>query len=412
MSDVFISYRHGTTDSLAARSLYEKLEEQVDVYFDRRRQSNDFGDDFARRIDEALANCRVVFAVIGPDWVEQKNRLQEPDDWVRRELRNVLAREDVRVVPVLYEVKDGPDWSTLPEDIRMLGGRNYQTISERDWDVKIDEIVDRLTRDWLAAKRGAVRVAAPVPPQLPYLCDRVDQETYLVDIVRDQPLASAPIACVVHGHKWEEHEGFLDRLRYGNVLEDIFDARDTGIAVHPVQLSRERMRDGRFADALLSALKGAVLRRRTATDADLRAFLSKLSRPLVAVVQLMASEFSEMAENPVQGLIDGWRGMLGATAGGPAGALPSPVLLWVNVAYDDVNTELSSKELVIPLPKLPPIESVDIREWLALDEVKSRVGVKRRQLEDLADQPQYCYEPGKIHMRTFADAVREILDAR
>jgi hypothetical protein len=238
----------------------------------------------------------------------------------------------------------------------------------------------------------------------------VDQEICLVDIVRDHPLG-APIACVVHGHKWEAHDGFLERLKYGNVLEDIFDARDTGIGVHPVQLSRERLRDGRFADALLSALKGPLLGRRTATDADLRAFLSKLSKPLVAVVQLMASEFSEMAENPVQGLIDGWREMLIPTDGA-ATALPHPALLWVNVAYDDVKTELSSKELVLPLPKLPPVESVHIREWLALDDVKPWVGVKRRQLEDLTEQPQLCYEPGKIHMRNFVDAVREILDAR
>ena len=414
MSDVFISYRHGTVDSLVAARLRDTLEDHVDVYFDRSRQSNDLGDDFAKGIDEALASCRVLFAVIGPDWTSKEGltRLEQPNDWVRRELRIALGREsEVRVVPLFYGIPKGvPDFSKLPEDIRTLGRRNGRPLDPDDWDVETDDLVERLTRDWLAVKRSAVRAAAPVPPELPYLCDRVDQETHLVDIVRDQPLGS-PIACVVHGHKWEEHEGFLSRLHYGNVLEDIFDARETGVAVYPVQLSRERLRNGRFADALRSALKGAVLQQRTATDADLRLFFTKLLRPLVAVVQLTASEFSEMPENPVHGLIDGWREML-APANGAAAALPHPALLWVNVAYDDVKTELSAKELVLPLPKLPPVESVHIREWLALDVVKPWVGVKRRQLEDLADQPQHCYEPGKIHMRTFVDVVREILDAR
>ena len=413
MSDIFISYRHGKTDSWAAGRLRDTLEDHFEVYFDRSRQSNDFGDDFAQGIDEALAGCRVLFAMIGPDWASEQGlrRLQQPNDWVRRELRIALARgTDLRIVPLFHGLERAPDFSTLPDDIRLLERRNGRTLDPDDWDVETGDLVERLKRDWLAVKRGATRVTAPLPPELPYLCDRVDQEDRLVEIVRAQPLASVPIACVVHGHKWEAHDGFLDRLRYHGALDDILNAQDTGIAVHPIQLSRERLRDGRFRDALVSALKFAVLKRRTASDDDLRAYFTKLPQPLVAVVQLTASEFTEMAANPVQGLITGWRGLLDSSGG--AAALPTqPVLLWINVAYEDVGAELSAEELVIPLPKLPPVESVHIREWLALDDVKARVGSKRRQFEDLPDQSQYCYAPGKIHMRTFADAVREILDA-
>jgi hypothetical protein len=250
---------------------------------------------------------------------------------------------------------------------------------------------------------------APPPPELPYLCDRRDQEDRLVELVQASA-GPAPLACVVHGHKWEAHDGFLDRLRFLGALEDILGAREEGIAVHPVQLSRDRMRDGRFLDALRSALKAAVLRRRTASDDDLRSFFSRLQQPTIVVVQLVESEFSDLGERPVPQLIAAWRSLFETPPQGGA-AVAAPVLLWVNVAYDDVEAELPPDDLVVPLPKLPPVESVHVREWLALDDVRRVVGSKRRELEDLTEQPRYCYAPGRVHMRTFADAVREILAA-
>lgn len=411
MSDIFISYRHGKTDSWPANSLNLTLSEHFAVYFDSSRESNDLGDDFAAGIDEALANARVLFALIGPDWTsdEGMRRLADPKDWVRHELRTALARgEALRIIPLFHGLKTLPDFSTLPEDLRPLGARNGRTLDPHDWEAETGELIDRLQREWLAARRGVARTAIPLPPELPYLCDRRDQEERLIDLVQKSP-GPAPIACVVHGHKWEAHDGFLDRLRYQGALEDILGAKEEGIALHPLQLSRERMRDGRYTDALMGPLKVAVLRRRTASEDELRAFFAKLQQPLVAVVQLMAAELGDLGEQPIRRLIDAWRNFLGSAPTGAA--LSYPVLLWINVAYDDLETELAKGDLVELLPKLPPVEIRDVLEWLALEDVRRIVGARRRELEDLTEQPLYCYAPGKIHMRTFADAVREILAA-
>jgi hypothetical protein len=85
---------------------------------------------------------------------------------------------------------------------------------------------------------------------------------------------------------------------------------------------------------------------------------------------------------------------------------------WVaRVLSERLETVLGNDALVEPLPKLQPIEAGDIRAWLGLDEVKARASSRRDAIEDLAEKSEYCYEPGKMHMRLFADGVRKILSA-
>jgi hypothetical protein len=416
-ADIFISYRRGAADSWAAGRLYDTLQKEFATYFDTSRESNDLGDTFGEGIDAALASCRVVFAVIGPQWTSEEGlrRLNEPRDWVRRELAIALARPDVRVIPLYVAKITPPDAARLPEELRPLAGKNGRHLDPDDWQAEVQQLVVRLGTEWLAVRSRAAVTAAPVPPMLPYLCDRREQEDSLVDLVQS---GSLPLACIVHGHKWEAHDEFLDRLRYQKALEDLLNAHDEGIAVRAIQLSRDRMREGRHRDALFSALKAAVLRRRTASDADLRAYLLKLSQPLVAVVQLTSEDLEGDAGNPIENLVQAWSGLVRGEQNPPAGdaatapAPPWAALLWINVTYDELAGDLSLGPGVPVLPRLQPVERVHVREWLGLDDVRPLVAEKKTELEDLTEQAQYCFEPGKIHMRTFAAAVRDILAAR
>jgi hypothetical protein len=400
-ADVFISYRRGREDRWAAGRLHDTLRRDFATYLDTSRESNDLGDDFDKGIEAALKSCRVVFAVIGPHWTSADGlrRLNEPKDWVRRELAVALSSKDVRVVPLFVEKVTPPDPSMLPEELRSLD----------DWEAEVAQLVSRLSTKWLAVRQRPDSAAPSVPPMLPYLCDRSEQEDHLVDLVQ---MGAMPVACVVHGHRQEAHDEFLERLRHQNALDDLFNARDEGIATRAIQLGRERMRDGRHRDALLSALKAALLKRRTASDSELRAHLMTLSQPLVAVVQLTSADLETISGNPIENLVQAWSGLLrgeAAASAAEADSLPFPALLWINVTYDDDGGHLALASHVPALPRLQPIERVHVSEWLGLDEVKPLVASKKREIEDLTEQPQYCCGPGRIHMRTFADAVKDIL---
>ena len=63
------------------------------------------GHDFRRAIDEHVASCGVLLAVIGKSWLDAKDessrlRLEDPMDFVRLEIASALKR-DIPVIPVL-----------------------------------------------------------------------------------------------------------------------------------------------------------------------------------------------------------------------------------------------------------------------------------------------------------------------
>ncbi|MGA9246365.1 MAG: toll/interleukin-1 receptor domain-containing protein [Silvibacterium sp.] len=63
------------------------------------------GRDFRKVIDESVATCGVLLAIIGTDWADAKNdagnrRLDDPSDFVRLETASALRR-DIPVIPVL-----------------------------------------------------------------------------------------------------------------------------------------------------------------------------------------------------------------------------------------------------------------------------------------------------------------------
>jgi hypothetical protein len=53
-----------------------------------------------------------------------------------------------------------------------------------------------------------------IPPLLPYLCDRSDQELALDNVLKEaQNKAGRPVVCLIHGDETEAHDKFLERLQ-------------------------------------------------------------------------------------------------------------------------------------------------------------------------------------------------------
>jgi hypothetical protein len=89
------------------------------------------GELFPDRISKALANCEVFLPVIGPKWheVQDENglRLNQPDDWVRREIATILGRNreylpigasPVLVIPLVEASATMPTSDQLPEELK------------------------------------------------------------------------------------------------------------------------------------------------------------------------------------------------------------------------------------------------------------------------------------------------------
>lgn len=124
MAGVFINYR--TRDGhWAARLIFEALTKRFGAHLVfLASESIKPGDDFAQEIERRLANTDVLLAILGVDWLaasdDSGRRIDDPNDWVRHEIRTALAN-DTTVIPVLIDGVDHLSEAALPDDIKELG---------------------------------------------------------------------------------------------------------------------------------------------------------------------------------------------------------------------------------------------------------------------------------------------------
>ncbi|MCW5640025.1 MAG: toll/interleukin-1 receptor domain-containing protein, partial [Rubrivivax sp.] len=167
---VFISYRREDSEGYAGR-LYKDLAE----HFGAGRVFMDVtgiepGRDFRREIDEQVATCAVLLAVIGRDWVdarddEGRRKLDDPGDFVRLETVAALRR-DIPVVPVLVQGATMPHLDQLPDDLKPLAFRNAVELTHPRWDSDLQLLIKALAPH-VADGRSALRPPSVAPHARP-----------------------------------------------------------------------------------------------------------------------------------------------------------------------------------------------------------------------------------------------------
>jgi hypothetical protein len=138
MSTVFISYRRQTASG-DARALFNDLVSRLgktSVFMDV--DSIALGRDFRSELQKTLESCGVMLVVIDRNWVEAKdeegkNRLDNPNDFVRMEVEAALKR-DIVVTPILVEGAHMPAAAQLPTEIENLAYRNAFELAHNRWE--------------------------------------------------------------------------------------------------------------------------------------------------------------------------------------------------------------------------------------------------------------------------------------
>lgn len=82
------------------------------------------------RIIEQLKRCKVLIAVIGPDWDLQ--RLNQPEDFVRRELEAAKAAA-LKVIPLLVQRDALPQVAELPPGLAFIEQLNAPILRMNAW---------------------------------------------------------------------------------------------------------------------------------------------------------------------------------------------------------------------------------------------------------------------------------------
>jgi hypothetical protein len=143
LRSIFINYRRNDSEGEAGR-LFDDLTSHFSndcVFMDV--AAIEPGRDFRKAIDQSVASCSVLLALIGRDWLDSKDaqgnrRLDNLNDFVRMELASALRR-DIPVVPVLVRGAKMPQADHLPDDLKELHYRNAVELTHARWksDVQI-----------------------------------------------------------------------------------------------------------------------------------------------------------------------------------------------------------------------------------------------------------------------------------
>ncbi|MGC1299828.1 MAG: toll/interleukin-1 receptor domain-containing protein [Alloacidobacterium sp.] len=169
---IFISYRRDDSEGEAGR-LFDDLTRAFGsdaVFMDV--SGIDPGTDFRKAIDDNVACCGVLLAMIGPTWAtitgsDGLRRLDNANDYVRLEIASALGR-NIAVIPVLVHDAHMPHADQLPDNLKDLAYRNSVEITHARWNSDVQLLVKALTQYVHATKATeGDTVHATVPVQLP-----------------------------------------------------------------------------------------------------------------------------------------------------------------------------------------------------------------------------------------------------
>lgn len=148
MPAIFINYRTGDGEDTASL-IYQELSRRFgrDQIFLASR-SIPPGENYVHKLSTAVRDSKVLLAVIGSRWLtavdgEGRNRLDDEDDWTRREILEAFEHQ-VRVLPVLVGDVKRLSPSDLPPTLAGLAKRQYRRLDHRSAEADLRELGDKL----------------------------------------------------------------------------------------------------------------------------------------------------------------------------------------------------------------------------------------------------------------------------
>jgi hypothetical protein len=178
MRAIFISYRRDDTEGQAGRLFADLAGHFGDdaVFMDV--AAIEPGRDFRRAIDQHVASCGVLLAMIGKRWVDAKDesgrrRLDDPMDFVRLETASALKR-DIPVIPVLVHGASMPRADQLPPDLTELAYRNGVELTHARWNSDVQVLIKALSPHVEVRPEGVAGTKAEAANALPGKARRRD----------------------------------------------------------------------------------------------------------------------------------------------------------------------------------------------------------------------------------------------
>ena len=147
---IFLSYRRADAapQTLALKLELERNLSAVQVFMDNGAIVG--GDKFPDEINDALGAATLVIAMIGKEWLGGSEvatrRIDDPDDWVFKEVSFALRNKTGAVLPVLVDDTPNISEDSLPKELQGLSKIQAARIAVSRWEASIDLLLRLLEK--------------------------------------------------------------------------------------------------------------------------------------------------------------------------------------------------------------------------------------------------------------------------
>jgi pterin-4a-carbinolamine dehydratase len=151
---IFLSYRRAdaTPQTLALKLELERRLSAVQVFMDNSAIQG--GQKFPDAINNALGTASLIIAVMGKDWFggpangigRQKRRIDDPTDWVFKEIKIAIETKPGALLPVLIDNALNLSKCRFPKKLAELPNINAVPLMTSQWDASVDHLVKLLER--------------------------------------------------------------------------------------------------------------------------------------------------------------------------------------------------------------------------------------------------------------------------
>lgn len=220
---IFISYRIADTLTQAGRlndSLAKEFGKDA-VFYDKNQLEG--GDKWPDKLAETVRKASVVLVLVGsPKWLGINEfgvrRIDDPEDWVRKEVEAALGNTQKLLIPILFNDAKLPPKEALPDTLKNLHNFQARIIREAHWEDDLQPLIKQL-RDHLEQGAAAPASAAGAnPPRRDqgfnaYTCNR-DEQYERFDALRAAIQPGSIHFFYLYGAELHAHKSFFRRIEH------------------------------------------------------------------------------------------------------------------------------------------------------------------------------------------------------
>ncbi|QMS86096.1 hypothetical protein HUN01_00235 (plasmid) [Nostoc edaphicum CCNP1411] len=153
------------------------------------------------------------------------------------------------------------------------------------------------------------RKSRPIPPLLPYLCDRSEQEYHLAKALQKlNQQAHRPLVCIIHGDDFQSHDMFLERLKQVSLPKLIYpDAGEIAVTDYLLSWPSRLQKIDDLHNQLEKKLADRLLNRSFVSKEEINQFLVGHPGPVIIHTHLLTEDLQQHGSKIIENFFLFWQ---------------------------------------------------------------------------------------------------------